>query len=247
MAINFGAALQSGLNSANQAGQFGQALGGLWGNYQQYQNQQQQQQRQSMIDRVNQGTNKAIMNAQNQFFGNQANPLQNYNNNWMNQAMNNPQFMAEFGQYMPRGGTPNNPYAFQGMQGSIGAGNNNPTMSAQNIPSGVTQGFGGTPVFPAQNTNAFEQYFQGGSVPQEIFGLTQSEQSAADEKAKRQKQLEGWKWWADKGLQGLEGLAPIAGGLAGLGLGGPAGAALGQAGGGALAGLANLGRQGLRG
>ncbi len=148
-------------------------------------------------------------------------------------------------------GTPRNPYAIGGNDNNpyaitpapYGGDTNTPQMSAQGYGTGVTPGMGGAPTFPAQNTNGYEQFFQGGGVPQQEFNLSSDEQKTADAKAAR---FEGWRKHANTVLKGVENFATPIGGAIGT-FWGPVGSAAGSViGKGASLG-AGWGRQQLQG
>ena len=127
-------------------------------------------------------------------------------------------------------------------QGSM----NTPMVSAVNTGAGVSQGQGGTPVLEGTPTYGYEQFFQGGGVPQQQFNLTQGEQMSADKKANPD--LKGIKWLGDQVLETVEKWAPMAGGiLGGITPAGPVGALAGGAVGTGASKLATWGREGLRG
>ena len=221
MAYNLGTALKSGINGAYGAGQFSNMLN--MGN--QFNQQQQQQQPQN-----------------NSLFGSSLNQQPNQQQQQFAPSWSQFQQTPTFGNMFPgmqQQGTQGNPYSAQNQANGLnGLGQSD---SKPNSPS--QQGAGGTPVWSDQSYNGFSQFFNGGNSPDQMFNL-----SPADSQIQKpEKDLDGWKWWAGKGLGALESIAPLAGGIAGFAAGGPAGAYGGQALGGALSGLANLGQQALRG
>lgn len=125
-------------------------------------------------------------------------------------------------------GMQGNPYSISRSMGQLGNAQPGAPMS---MTAGYNQpqyGMGGSPMQPDMPYYGFEQFFQGGGAPSASFMPPMMGQGFQAPGMPQQKPLEGWRWWADKGLDIMNSLAPLAGGAIGGLAGGPAGAFMGN-------------------